>query len=195
MEGLDLARLQHENEIYDRLLAIQGEYVPVCLGNIDLLLPYYYDSGVYKHFLFLSWAGRPIFEYKNQINSLDMPDAVSRIFKAIHKLRVIHRDAELRNILYDEHSGALMVVDFERSVYWKRQTQASVSGKDRQARKKHRELQKQHKLDMDREAEMAKQGIISRPTHQSQEISEANFAAELKWAVYEVSNYVSNLET
>lgn len=124
-----------------------------------------------------------------------MPDAVARIFMAIHKLRVLHRDAELRNILYDEHSGTLMVVDFERSAYWKRQAQASVSGKDRQARKKHRELQKQHKLDMAREAEMAKQGIIGRPTHQSQEISEANFAAELKWAVYEVSNYVSNLET
>jgi hypothetical protein len=87
-----------------------------------------------------------------------------------------------------------MVVDFQRSVFWKHQAQASVSGKDRQARKKHRELQKQHKLDMDREAEMAKQGIISRPTHQSREISEANFAAELKWVVHEVSNYVSNLK-
>ncbi|KAK0764133.1 hypothetical protein N5P37_003528 [Trichoderma harzianum] len=194
MEGLDLARLQHEKEIYDRLLAIQGEYVPVCLGSIDLILPYYYDCGVYKHFLFLAWAGRPIFEYKNQINSLDLPDAVTRIFKAIHTLKVLHRDAEPRNILYDEHGGTLMVVDFQRSVFWKHQAQASVSGKDRQARKKHRELQKQHKLDMDREAEMAKQGIISRPTHQSREISEANFAAELKWVVHEVSNYVSNLK-
>lgn len=48
---------------------------------------------------------------------------------------------------------------------------------------------------MDREAEMTKQGMISGPTHQSREISEANFAAELQWAVYEVPNYISNLET
>lgn len=117
VEGLGLARLQHENEIYDRLLAIQGKYVPVCLGSIDLILPYYDDCGVYKHFLFLSWAGRPMFEHRKQVRSGDMPDAVTRIFKAIHELKVLHRDTELRNILYDEHSGTLMVVDFERSVY------------------------------------------------------------------------------
>ncbi|KAH0531928.1 hypothetical protein TsFJ059_000690, partial [Trichoderma semiorbis] len=159
MEGLDLAHLQHENEIYDRLLEIQSIYVPVCLGSIELILPYYYDCGVYKHFLFLAWAGRPIFEYKNRISKPDMTDAITRIFKAIHKLRVLHRDAELRNILYDEHSGTLMVVDFERSVYWKRQAQAFAS-----------------------------------PTHKSREISEADFASELEWAVHVVSKYVSKLK-
>ncbi|KAJ4864936.1 hypothetical protein T069G_01466 [Trichoderma breve] len=125
MEGLDLAHLQHENEIYGRLLEIQSIYVP--------------------HFLFLGWAGRPLSEYKNRFSNLNMTDAITRILKAIHKLGVLHRDAELRNILYDEHSDTLMVVDFERSVYW--------------------------------------------------EISEADFASELEWAVHMVSKYVSNLKT
>lgn len=126
MQGLDLDHLQHENEIHDRLLAILGKCVPVCLGSIDLILPYYNDCGVYKHFLFLGRAERPIFEYKNQINNLNMTNAITR------------------------------------------ERQASVSRKDRQARKKHRGLQKQHKLhvDMDREAEMMKQGMISRLIHQ-----------------------------
>lgn len=194
MEGLDLAHLQHENEIYDRLLEIQSIYVPVCLGSIDLILPYYHDCGVYKHFLFLGWAGRPIFDYKSRISNLNMTDAITRIFKAIHRLRVLHRDAELRNILYDEHSDTLMVVDFERSVYWKRQAQASISPKDRQARKKDGELQNQHNIDIYREAEMAEQGMISKPTHKSREISEASFASELKWAVHKVSKYVSTLK-
>lgn len=54
MESLDSARLQHENRIYGKLQAIQGKHVAVCLGNIDLIRPYYYNSGVYMHFMFLS---------------------------------------------------------------------------------------------------------------------------------------------
>ena len=34
---------------------------------------------------------------------------------AIHGQQVLHRDVEPRNMLYDEGSGSLMMVDFERS--------------------------------------------------------------------------------
>ncbi|KAL7789024.1 hypothetical protein V8C37DRAFT_386986 [Trichoderma ceciliae] len=198
MENLDYAHLQHENEIYDRLLPIQGKYIPVCLGRIDLILPYYYDCGVFTHFMFLGWAGRPIFEYAiNQINTLNITDAATRIFKAIHKLRVLHRDAEPRNILYDDQSGNLMVVDFERSGYCECQQQppppppprfSPVSQKDRQGRKKHRELQKQKQLER---GMPARQGIARKAG--KREISEDDFVAELKWAVHEVSHCVANL--
>jgi len=31
----------------------------VCLGLIHLGRPHYCDGGIFKHFLLLSWAGRP----------------------------------------------------------------------------------------------------------------------------------------
>ncbi|UKZ73878.1 hypothetical protein TrVFT333_001532 [Trichoderma virens FT-333] len=163
IESLDLAHLQHENEIYDCMLAIQGSYIPVCLGNINLILPYYYDCGVYKHFMFLAWAGRPVFQCTNQISHLDMVSTITSVFKAIHKLRVLHRDAELRNILYDEHSGTFMVVDFKRAAY--------CGGGDE-----------------NREVEM-----MRNPKRRKREISEDDFVSELEWALYEVLRHVSSL--
>ncbi|KAK0369161.1 hypothetical protein CLIM01_13478 [Colletotrichum limetticola] len=35
VETLDVARLRHNNEVYDRLRSIQGRLVPVCLGRTD----------------------------------------------------------------------------------------------------------------------------------------------------------------
>ncbi|KAH0441700.1 serine threonine protein kinase [Colletotrichum camelliae] len=114
VETLDLARLCHENDVYDRLNPIQGKYVPVCLGRVDLALPLYYDSGVYKHVLFLSWAGVPLFDTANQAAKADI-DVVAQAYKKMHQLGVLHRDAELRNVLRDTVGGSIMVVDFERA--------------------------------------------------------------------------------
>ena len=61
MEADKVAYLQHEERVYSRMGEIQGRHVPVCMGAIDLKLPYYYNSGVYVRMLFLSWAGQPVF--------------------------------------------------------------------------------------------------------------------------------------
>ncbi|RSL85359.1 hypothetical protein CEP52_016164 [Fusarium oligoseptatum] len=114
MESLDRKLLQHENAMYDRLVDIQGKYIPVCLGSIQLIRPCHYDGGVYSHFMFLGWAGRPLFERRGCLDEAAVADGVAKIFTAIHKLRVLHRDAEPRNILCDE-SGKLMAVDLERA--------------------------------------------------------------------------------
>jgi hypothetical protein len=125
--GLDRACLQHENEMYNRLRAIQGKYVPVCLGSIDLVLPCHCGGGVYPHFMFLSWAGRPLHECGDLVNKVGVVKMFTTIFKAIHKLRILHRDAEPRNMLYDTNSGNLMVIDFERSESLSRQPSSSKS--------------------------------------------------------------------
>ena len=39
--------LQHDEEIYTCLEAIQGRYVPVCVGLVDVAVPYYYDGVPY----------------------------------------------------------------------------------------------------------------------------------------------------
>lgn len=110
-----LARLQHEKTVYDQLRTIQGKYVPVCLGNVDLVLPYYYDGGVYEHFLFLGWAGRPLFDLPSEADKATIVNTVSAGFKAVHNLHVLHGDAEPRNILYNADNGYTMIVDFERA--------------------------------------------------------------------------------
>ncbi|KAI1401858.1 hypothetical protein F4819DRAFT_311567 [Hypoxylon fuscum] len=52
----NLKHLQHENKIYDYLRPIQGKHVPVCLGMITLVTPYFH-YGIFRYFMFLSWAG------------------------------------------------------------------------------------------------------------------------------------------
>ena len=155
MESFDRACLQHENKIYDQLQAIQGKHIPVCLGSIDLVRPYYYDSGVYMHFMFLSWAGRPLFDCDDQINKLDAVKAVGTIFKAVHRLRILHRDAEPRNILCDTNSGNLMVVDFERAEFRGRQPLGSIGPNGRNRKRKRGISQNQGKDEFAGELESA----------------------------------------
>jgi hypothetical protein len=153
VESLDRGHLQHENNVYDRLRAIQGKYIPVCLGSVDLLRPYYYDSGVFKHFLFLGWAGRPLFDSHSQISSAQLVQQVTTIFKAIHRLHILHRDAEPRNILCQD--GTVMVIDFERAEFRGHQPRG-LTAANGQARKGKRGVpQIQSKDDFERELESA----------------------------------------
>ncbi|KAI1370348.1 hypothetical protein F4677DRAFT_451471 [Hypoxylon crocopeplum] len=123
------ARLRHEGEMYNRLKSIQGRHVPVCLGIVNLILPYYYNGGVFERFMFLSWAGQPFLEATKRpfVKIVAIADKIATAFKEIHALRVLHGDAELRNILYDAHSGNPMVVDFERAVAYDHQPLGSLS--------------------------------------------------------------------
>ncbi|KAI9767945.1 MAG: hypothetical protein M1839_004309 [Geoglossum umbratile] len=51
-------KLQRERRVYHQLRPLQGVCVPVCLGNIDLVYPYYYDVKAHiVHMMFKSWAG------------------------------------------------------------------------------------------------------------------------------------------
>ncbi|WQF90407.1 Putative protein kinase [Colletotrichum destructivum] len=152
VESVDLGRLRHENDLYDRLQPIQGTHVPVCLGSVDLVLPYYYDSGVFKHFLFLSWAGLPLFDYINQTTKIDIVNKVAAAYNRIHRLRILHHDAEPRNILYDQRSGNVMIVDFERAEFRSRRPLGSL-GPNAQNQRKRRRTQKQGKDDFEKEQE------------------------------------------
>ncbi|KAK3312513.1 hypothetical protein B0H66DRAFT_578616 [Apodospora peruviana] len=112
VESANRGRLQNEEDIYNQLSAIQGRHVPVCLGLIDLVLPYYCDGRVSKHFLLLSWAGQPLSKCVDRVDKVVARDAITMAYTEIHRLGVFHRDAEVRNVLYDRN---VMVVDFERA--------------------------------------------------------------------------------
>lgn len=141
VKTLDIARLRHENEVYDRLHPIQGKHIPVCLGSVDLALPLYYDSGVYKHVLFLSWAGTPLFDSNNEATEADV-GAVAQAYKELHELGVLHCDAELRNVLRDSVSGNITVVDFERAEFSCRPPLGSLSSNIQNKKRKRGVLKK-----------------------------------------------------
>ncbi|KAI1823894.1 hypothetical protein F4861DRAFT_539495, partial [Xylaria intraflava] len=145
VEEEHVARLQHENHVYDRLRTIQGQHVPVCLGMMDLVLPYYYNGGVFVYFLFLAWAGRLL---PRQTTDGVMVSKVSKAFKAIHMCKVLHCDAEPRNVLYDAHTGRFMVVDFERAKLIGREPLGMMSPN---RKRKHSTAKKQKKDDFEEE--------------------------------------------
>ncbi|KAL5351074.1 hypothetical protein ACLOAV_004649 [Pseudogymnoascus australis] len=115
MEEHDIEYLNQENKVYSHLRSLQGESIPVCLGTSALELPYYYDCGVYVSMLFLSWAGRPLYQYYNQEHENDVIESATSALKALHKLRVLHKDAKPHNMLWDENRDKFMLVDLERA--------------------------------------------------------------------------------
>ncbi|KAK3899972.1 hypothetical protein C8A05DRAFT_46078 [Staphylotrichum tortipilum] len=145
VETGNLGRLQHEKEIYDRIRHTQGKHVPVCLGLIDLVLPYYFDGGEFEYFLLLSWAGRPLSRCIEEISKTFAIDQTTRAYAELHRLQVLHADAEPRNILYDATSETLMITDFERAEFHGRQPLNSISPNSQGRKRKHGMARKQGK--------------------------------------------------
>ncbi|RSM01112.1 hypothetical protein CEP52_008753 [Fusarium oligoseptatum] len=135
VEGMDTEELLHESKIYSHLRDLQGEFIPVCLGVIDLITPYYFDCGVYTDFMFLSYGGRSVLKELKEVN----PDVVNEILAAlgrIHQHGVLHRDAEPRNVLYDERTGRCMMVDLMLSEVHARQPLGPISVNRRDRKKR-----------------------------------------------------------
>ncbi|KAI8711235.1 Protein kinase domain-containing protein [Fusarium sp. LHS14.1] len=110
VEAMDAEHLLDESKIYSHLGELQGKFVPVCLGVVDLIKPYYLNSGVYEDFMFLSYGGRPVLKGLREVNT----NAVKKILNALGRLHqhgVLHRDAEPRNVLYDKNTDRYMIVD------------------------------------------------------------------------------------
>jgi len=148
VEAANIAFLQHEKEVYDQLRTMQGKHIPVCLGLIHLGLPHYCDGGVFKHFLLLSWAGRPLSQCIDQIDKTLAIGAITTAFTGLHRLRILHGDAEARNILYDQGP---MIVDFERARLYSRQPLGSISPNGQSRKRKREMLPKQGKDDFTKE--------------------------------------------
>ncbi|OAL42629.1 hypothetical protein IQ07DRAFT_637603 [Pyrenochaeta sp. DS3sAY3a] len=106
--------LRHEAAIYDRLRPVQGIYVPVCLGSIDLQRPYMYDGiANLVHMLFLGFGGELISQHVNEGNVAHVIDMIDRSTRAFHQSGVLHRDLFPRNMLW--YQERVMMIDFERA--------------------------------------------------------------------------------
>ncbi|KAI1163274.1 hypothetical protein F5B18DRAFT_620336 [Nemania serpens] len=110
--------LEHEARVYERLKDVQGVYVPVFLGAIDLQSldrTYYYDFNVdIVHLCLLSWGGLSLGNVQYPDRPALQPMAVEAM-RAIHQQGVVHKDARYENILFNPQTERIMLIDFERS--------------------------------------------------------------------------------
>ncbi|KAG6043022.1 hypothetical protein E4U17_001139 [Claviceps sp. LM77 group G4] len=120
-----IQHLEHEARVYERLKPIQGRYVPVFLGTIDLRTMdkdywIYFETRV-VHMMFISWGGILFHVHKagmDQLETLhDVPwvEEGVRALKAVHNEGVLHCDVRWRNVLFSSETKGIMVIDFERA--------------------------------------------------------------------------------
>ncbi|KAK2681990.1 hypothetical protein RAB80_003783 [Fusarium oxysporum f. sp. vasinfectum] len=134
VEAMDTKHLRYENKIYSHVQDLQGKFVPVCLGVVHLIKPYYYDSGVYEDFMFLSYGGRPVLRSLGEVNA----DITNEILAALGRLHQhgVHHDAEPRNVLYDKRTGRCMIVDLMLAEFHDRQPLGPININGRNRKRK-----------------------------------------------------------
>ncbi|KAK7991534.1 hypothetical protein PG988_000328 [Apiospora saccharicola] len=86
--------LGHEAAVYRRLRPLQGAYVPVFLGAIDL---------------------RPMNKVVNEDERQKFLPPTIRALQALHQEGVIHRDVRSANVLFNPGTIGVMLIDFERA--------------------------------------------------------------------------------
>jgi serine/threonine protein kinase len=115
--------------------------------------------------MFLSWAGQPLFDGLYQASKADVIAAVTAMFKAVRGQRVLHRDAEPGNILYDTNSDKLMAVDFERAEFRCRQPLGSIDSNGRSRKRKRATSLKQEKDVFAQELESVVEAVLRCVAH------------------------------
>lgn len=135
VESMDTKHLRYEDKIYSHLHDLQGKFIPVCLGVVDLLKPYYFDSGVYGDFMFLSYGGRPVLRALGNVNA-DVTNEILAALGRLHQHGVLHGDAEPRNVLYDERTGRCMIVDLMLAELHVRQPLGPINANKRNGKRK-----------------------------------------------------------
>jgi hypothetical protein len=110
------AKLKHEGLVYQHLDKVQGELIPVYLGNTSLVRPCFLDVGVrIVHMLLMSWAGEQA--HKDLVSSLgrDIDEETAHAVTNPRHQGVEHRDVLPPNVLWNLEGRKVMLVDFERS--------------------------------------------------------------------------------
>lgn len=116
----NVAHLTHEAEVYRHLHSIQGIHIPVCLGNVDLLLPYHHWGTEYVRFLLQSYAGVPVLETIDMLNKWSILHKATDAMKAIHRLGVLHTHPNIRNIMTKHNTDGepglvVQIINFSRA--------------------------------------------------------------------------------
>ena len=118
-----VADLRTEKAVYDRLHEIQGTVIPVCLGAIYSPRRYFYDIDVpIFYWLLMSHAGKSL----NPAEFEARKPSVDAMYKKLMQCGIAHRDISPNNILWDEQANKLMVIDFERVGFVRKEKEKEV---------------------------------------------------------------------
>jgi serine/threonine protein kinase len=125
------------------------------------------DPGIVDlvHMMFLSFGGHPIGQHLTAENKALVNEQVKQSADAIHRLQVLHKDLEPRNILWNKETDHVMVIDFERAEVEQRTALGVIS-----ANRKRKPT-----------GSLAKQGQAKRPAC-TQEIERAMFELNCRLA-------------
>jgi hypothetical protein len=113
--------------MYDCLADVQGAAVPVCLGNMDLDRVYYLDVGVrIVHMLYMAWGGESLYQHTPSVPPATLENEKQRSLKEV-ACSVLHKDIRLDNMLWNVGTQRVMLIDFERSVVYRRKRKLRLS--------------------------------------------------------------------
>ncbi|KAH7393706.1 hypothetical protein BKA64DRAFT_746722 [Cadophora sp. MPI-SDFR-AT-0126] len=110
------AKLKHEGLVYEHLDKVQGKLIPVYLGNISLVRPYFLDIRVrIVHMLLMSWAGEQAREDLMLAMGRDLAAETNEAVSKLLNCAVEHNDVRPPNVLWNPETRNVVLVDFERS--------------------------------------------------------------------------------
>jgi predicted Ser/Thr protein kinase len=113
---------------------------------MELKLSWHSGSRECTRFLFLScWSGKPLSECVDPVNRQTVVEQAANAVREMHKLGVLHCDAEIRNILYDSDMDKTMIIDFERSMVKGREPLASINPNGQGRKRKRKDILKKDK--------------------------------------------------
>ncbi|KAL2802113.1 hypothetical protein BJX63DRAFT_441397 [Aspergillus granulosus] len=105
--------LKAEVDNYRRLRSLQGYQIPVCLGNFEPNIEYWYHGELMTHMMILSWSGIRLQRIINNENSAFLHGERNGCLSILRSHGVVHKDKEWRNILWDQFTRRLVVIDLE----------------------------------------------------------------------------------
>lgn len=112
--------LQVEVKNYHHLRSLQGYRIPVCLGHFKPSVAYRYHGELMAYMMILSWSGTRLQQIINDENSDFFCKERDKALKLLQERGVNHRDKEWRNMLWDDLTRCLIVVDLEDIEWLKR---------------------------------------------------------------------------
>ncbi|QKX56736.1 uncharacterized protein TRUGW13939_03842 [Talaromyces rugulosus] len=126
---------RHEESMYSHLTTIQGLFVPVILGSLDLHRPISYDGiAEMVRLTLMSYAGRTLV-HQHGVDWTQIVPQAEKSLRAIHELGILHSDVTiLGNIIWNEENNQVMFIDFERAQYQKRRPAGTIPANKKRKR-------------------------------------------------------------
>ena len=105
---------------YYYLQSLQGQYILVCLRSFMSYIIYQYYSELIVQIMVLSWSRICLQYIINKWNSSFFHQKHKKVLAILQLYKVIYSDSEQYNILQDDPSSYLVIVDLEDIKWLKR---------------------------------------------------------------------------